>query len=610
MTTRCKAHSRSGWLLPALLPALLLATAVGARGSQAQDVGARAYLDRSTVGLNQTFVLNVEVSSAQRFDAEPELPDMSGFARFLGSNTSTSMQMSGGRTEVSITVQYRFQAIREGVFEIGAVRVVAAGRSLGTEPMKLTVTLAPPPDSAGADEPGVGPQDLFLVAEVSKRRVYENEPVVVSYRIYTRVDVSNYTITTPTVAEGFWIEEVPETQAPTVEQVVRDGQRYTTAVIRRVVMFATGPGSKTLDPLSVTAQVRIQRRSRSRLEDLFSRSSLFGTVVPVDLASEPVEIEVLPLPDAGRPADFTGLVGSLGLTASIDRPSVETNDAVTFSFRISAEGNIRSLPAPEIRFPADFEVFPPEVSESIVRSASGVRGSRTYEYVLIPRAPGERALPPVSMSYFDVATARYATVATRALTLDVTGEAAAGPTPGFRAGIETLREDIRFIRIGEPRFVRSGRSLFDEPAFWVLALVPLVAVTGAAGVRRHHDRLSGDVAYARGRRAGRVARKRLQKARSLKDGDAREFYAEVGRALRGFMADKLNVAELGFLAHEVTSELGRRGVSQDVIQEYGDCIETCDRHRFAPSGSGTGGHQAMLDRAASAIAGLEEGLTS
>ena len=504
MTTRLEARSRSVWL-----PLALLMAAVGARGSQAQDVSARAYVDRATVGLNRTFVLNVEVSGTQRFDADPELPDMADFARFLGSNTSTSMQMSGGRTEVSITVQYRFQAIQEGVFEIGGIRVVAAGRLLGTEPIELTVTLAPPPDPAGSDEPVVGPEDLFLVAEVSKRRVYENEPVAISYRIYTRVDVSNYTITTPTVAEGFWIEEVPQTQAPVVEEVVRDGQRYTTAVIRRVVMFATGPGSKTLDPLSVTAQVRMQRRSRSRLEDLFSRSSLFGTVVPINVASDPVEIEVLPLPDSGRPADFTGLVGSLGLTASIDRPSVETNDAVTFSFRISAEGNLRSLPAPEVRFPADFEVFPPEVSESIERSASGVTGSRNYEYVLIPRAPGERAIPSVSMSYFDVATGRYATVTTRPLTIDVTGDPVVGPTRGVRTGIETLREDIRFIRIGDPRFVRSGRSLFDEPSFWVLALLPLVAVTGAAGVRRHHDRLEGDVAYARGRRAGRVARKRL-----------------------------------------------------------------------------------------------------
>lgn len=606
MSTRLSVRSRSGWLLLALLTS----TAAGVRGSQVQEVSARAFVDRSTVGVNRTFVLNVEVRGTQRFDADPELPDMAGFARFLGSSTSTNVQMSGGRTEVSITVQYRFQAIQEGVFEIGDIRVLAAGRLLVTEPIELTVTLAPPPDAARADEPSVGPEDLFLIAEVSKRRVYENEPVAISYRIYTRVDVSNYIITTPTSAEGFWIEEVPDTQAPTVERVVRDGQQYTTAVVRRAIMFATGPGSKALDPLSLTAQVRMQRRSRSRLEDLFSRSSLFGTVVPIEVTSEPVEIEVLPLPESGRPADFTGLVGSLGLTASIDRSTVATNDAVTFRFRISGEGNLKSLPAPEIRFPADFEVFPPEVSESIERYAGGVKGSRTYEYVLIPRAPGERAIPPVSMSYFDVGTGRYATVATRPLTLDVTGDPVVGATPGIRTGIETLREDIRFIRISEPRFVRSGRSLFDEPAFWVLALIPLVAVTGAAGVRRHNDRLEGDVAYARGRRAGRVARKRLQKARSLKDGDSKEFYAEVGRALRGFMADKLNVAELGFLAHEVAAELGRRGVRAEVVQEYGDCIDTCDRHRFAPLGSGGEGHEAMLARAASAITRLEEGLAS
>lgn len=604
MTTLLGAPSRSGWMLLAMV----MSTAVGVRGSQVQDVSARAYVDPPTVGLNRTFVLNVEVTGAQRFDADPELPNMSAFASFLGSSTSTNMQMSGGRTEVSITVQYRFRAIQEGVFQIGGIRVGAAGRVLGIEPIEVTVTVAPPPEPAGAEEQGVGPEDLFLVAEVSKRRVYENEPVTISYRIYTRVDVSNYTITTPTVAEGFWIEEVPETQAPTVERVMRDGQQYTTAVIRRAVMFATGPGSKTLEPLSITAQVRMQRRSRNRLEDLFSRSSLFGTVVPIEVASDPVEIEVLSLPVSGRPADFTGIVGSLGLTASIDRPTVNTNDAVTFRFRISGEGNLRSLPAPEIRFPADFEVFPPKVSESITRSATGVKGSRTYEYVLIPRAPGERTIPSVSMSYFDAGTGRYATVATRPLALNVTGDPVVGTTPGIRGGIETLREDIRFIRIGEPRFARSGRSLFDEPAFWVLALLPLVAVTGAVGVRRHSDRLEGDVAYARGRSAGRVARKRLQKARALKAGDSKEFYAEVGRALRGFMADKLNVAELGFLAHEVAVELGRRGVPEEVVKEYGDCIETCDRHRFAPSGSGTEGHEAMLGRAASAIAELEQGL--
>ena len=606
MTLRLAVRSRTAWLLLAHIAA----ASGGVRGLQAQDVSARAYLERSTVGVNQPFALNIEVSGTQRFDEDPELPNLADFARFLGSHTSTNMQMSNGRTTVSITAQYRFQALREGTFEIDAVRVVAGGKLLGTEPVTLTVTAGPPPDATGGEALAVSPEDVFLVAEVSKTRVYENEPVAVLYRIYTRVDVSNYTITTTTAAEGFWIEDVPQSMAPQVEQVVRDGQEYTTAVIRRAVIFATGAGSKVLDPLSVTAQVRVQRRSRNRLEDLLGRSSLFGTVLPIDIVSEPVEIEVLPLPDSGRPADFTGLVGDLGLTVSVDRANVETNDAVTFTLRMSGEGNLRSLPAPEVEFPADFEVFPPDVSESIERSASGVRGSRTYEYVLIPRVPGERPIPPVSMSYFDVASGRYATVATTPFTLTVTGDPVTGPIPGARAGIETLREDIRFIRIGEPRFTRSGRSLFDEAGFWILALLPLVAVTGAAGVRRHQDQLEGDVAYARGRRAGRVARKRLQKARSLKDGDAKEFYGEVAKALRGFMADKLNVAELGFIAHEVAVDLGRRGVSEDVVREYGDCIETCDRHRFAPPASGAEGREAMLERAAAAITGLQEALAS
>ncbi len=183
-----------------------------------------------------------------------------------------------------------------------------------------------------------------------------------------------------------------------------------------------------------------------------------------------------------------------------------------------------------------------------------------------------------------------------------------GATSGIRAGIETLREDIRFIRIGDPRFTRVGRSVFDEPGFWIVALLPLLAAAGALGVRRHFDRLEGDVAYARGRRAGRTARKRLQKAKSLMEGDPNEFYAEVARAVRGFLADKLNVAEAGFLTEEVADVLQRRGVSEDVLREYGDCLAMCDRARFAPPGSGVEEREAMLERAARSITALDEGL--
>lgn len=605
---------RAAWLGAAWV--LVLAAGEAApRSAAAQDVSARAYLTPDAVGVNRQFVLNVEVTGTQRTDADPQLPDTEDFARYLGVSSSTSMQIVNGLTTVSLTLQYRYLATEVGTFEVGPVGVRAGGRLLETEPLSLTVTAAAPPPpapgpGAGAQGPTeIPPEDLFVVAEVSPRRVYENEPVVVSYRLFTRVDVSSYGVTQAAGYEGFWAEDVPQPQNPEIQQVVRDGVPYATTVLRRSVLFPTGPGPKTVEPLTVEARVRVRRRSLSLFDDFFDRSSLFGSLVPVVVASEAVDVEVLPLPAEGRPESFTGLVGRLQTSASLDRSEVRTNEAVTLSLTVSGEGNLRALQPPDLDLPGDFEVFPPDISESIERSGTTIGGTRTYEYVLIPRIPGPKTVPPIEMAYFDVEEERYVTSSTAPLALEVTGEGVVAG-PGVRAGVETLREDIRFIRIAPPRLVATGGALVGTAGFWLVTLLPMLALLSAVGVRWHRERLEGDVAYARGRRAARVARRRLARARSLiSDDDVRGFYTEVERALRGFLADKLNVAEAGLMSETAESALLGRGVAAEAVGEYLECLGACDRARFAPPGERGEGRTAFLDRAGRAMAAVQDGLS-
>ncbi len=578
----------------------------------AVQLEAHASVTPSVVPLNGQFTLDVEVRGTNQMDVEPSLPDLGDFSRYIGRNSSTSVQMINGVTTVSLIIQYRYRAIREGTFEIGVVEVEAGGQVLRTQPVTLTVSTAGAAVGGGSgpqNPAGVGPDDLFIVAEVGKTRVYQNEPIEVSYRLFTRVNVTSFTLVDLGESEGFWVEEVPGPQNPEVEQRVRGGQPYTTAVVRRVVLFPAGSGTKTIEPLSVEVSVQVRRQARSIFDDFFGGGSLFGSQVPAVIVSNPVEVEVLPLPVAGRPQSFTGLVGRLNVSASIDRSSVETNDAVTLELIVEGEGNLRGLAAPIIDFPGDFEVFPPEVTETIDRAGSRIRGSRAYTYVLIPRSPGEKSIPPVEMSYFDAESGLYATSASEPLRLEVTGDAIIG-VPIGRAGVETLREDIRFIRIGPPSLGALGGSLTDAPGFWIVTLLPLVALLGALGLRTHWDRLEGDVAYARGRRAGRIAKKRLGEARRvMAEGDARAFYAEVERALRGFLADKLNVAEAGFMSEVAEAELRRRGVSEADTKEYFDCLGECDRARFAPPGSSAEEKSGFFDRAAEAMTSVQEGLS-
>lgn len=573
-----------------------------------QEVSARAYLNQATVAVGRPFVVNVEVSGTRRLDREPALPDLSAFATYLGSGSSTSMQMVNNRTTVSIIIQFRYQALEEGTFRIPPFELGVEGQTLTTDPLEITISAGPPPGQGGGEgggSPGeVAPEDLFLTAELSRSEVKEGEPFVLEYRIFTRVDVSGYSLTSIPDPEGFWVEELALPDPPQVEQVVRDGVQYTTAAIRRLALIATGPGERTLEPLGIEAQVRMQRRTLDPFESIFDRRNIFPSVSQASVLSNRIELAVEPLPP-GRPEPFSGVVGDLTLTASLDQDSVEANEAVTLTLRARGEGNIRAIPDPVVEFPGDFEVYPPEVSESVRPSGAGLAGSKSWEYVLIPRAPGDRVLPSISMGYFDTDDEAYRTAASEPLNLRVSGDLPEGPAALVRGGVATLREDIRFIHLGPIRLTPIQGGGLGGAAFWIVFLLPMAAVLGAVGLRMHLGRLERDPAYARRKRAGRVAHARLAKARKLVGADrSREFYAETAQALRGFIADKLDVAEAGMQMRQVEGALRSGGVSQGVLDEVSACLAHCDRQRFAPSEKDVGEEERFLERVGAVMTAL------
>jgi len=580
--------------------ALLAMWGPGVSRVAAQAVSVRAYLTPgNTVGVGRPFTLNVEVTGAQSLTEEPRVPDLSSFAQYLGSGTSSSVQMINGRTTVSVTVQYRFQALTEGTHQIPSIPVTAGGATQRTDPLELVVSASPPAPGQGerAADSGVSADDLFLTAEATKTRVHDGEPFVVEYRIWTLVDVGSFSFTRVPEPQGFWVEDVTPEGQPRIERITRNGRAYTTAVIRRVALVPSGTGTRTLEPVGLEVQVRVRRPDP--FGDLFGSS-----VVPTSVLSNPLRIVVDPLP-AGRPEPFSSVVGRLELEASIDRDSVAANEAVTLTVRASGEGNLRAVPIPELGLPPDFEAFPPEISESVQPFGPGLTGEKTFEFVLIPRAPGARQLPAITMGYFDERAGVYRRASTRPLTLTVSGTAVEGAGGASRGGVATLREDIRFIRLGSDELERRDQTLFG-PAFWMVALLPLVGIAGAIGLRRHRDLLEGDVAYARGRRASRLARKRLAEARRLAaGGDSRAFHAEVARALRGLAADRLNLPEAGLQSADMVERLAARGVAEATIAEVRECLEHCDRQRFAPQPSDQQEKSRFLERVGALMTTLD-----
>lgn len=580
----------------------------------AQSAEVRAYVDRSRVAVGQAFVLSIDISGDNSI-GPPDLPDISGFASLLGNSSSQQIQIVNGRTTITRTLQYTYRATTEGSHQIGPVSVAVGGRTYRTEPVAIEIVAADPnrpptsgAPSAGSGAAGVAPEDLFIQARADREWVYPNQPVVVEYKIYTRVNVRSFNIEGLPAAPGFIAEEYPLPSSPVTSQEVFDGRQYTVATIRKLALFPATAGDKTISPMRVTTGVEVRTRSRDPFDSFFSLGSPFGRIVEQPLESNPLSVEVRPLP-APPPDDFTGVVGKLEVSATVDSTHIPTDNAVTLKVRIEGEGNLRSLTAPSISFPSDFETYAPDATEDTQWEGDRVTGRREFDYVIIPRAPGDKTIPGISLSYFDPRTESFRTVGTDPIELVVSGEPS---TSGFvaagnRSAVRALRTDIRFIQTDMPDFTPIGGRA-GGPWLWAILVTPLMVLGGAAAVRRQRDRLEGDAAYARRRRATRRATRRLGAARARLDpATAGEFYGEAAKALTGFLGDVLNIHEAGYIRDEAIGALRERGVDAAVIDEYFACVDVCARMRFAPGGADRDEMQRFLDRAAQAMSALERG---
>ena len=579
----------------------------------AQDLTVKAYLDRTSVRLGERFTLSVEIAGGGSRSAEnPELPEMKGFATFLGSGSSQQIQLINGRMSSSKTVNFTFQATQVGDFEIGAIKVKTSGQLYQTSPLKIQVTQVSQrqaPTSGRSDQDAFLPEgDLFVRAEVNKERAYQGEAIVLSYKIYTRVNVSSFSISKQPGTAGFWVEEEAQQKQPTASAQVIGGKQYTVAEIRKMILFPTSSGTKTISPLVLECKVKIPRRSRDPFRGFFS-DSLFGEVRRKLVSSQELKVDILPFPERGKPVDFKGAVGTFSVKSWIDKSDVKAHDAVTLKVQVSGAGNFSTLSQPEVPIPATFETYPPKLSQKLKRTAQGLSGEKVFEYVLIPRSVGSQRIGPVEFSYFDPSSAKYNLARADEIVIDVApGEESLSASPGMsKQELKLIGQDIRFIK-GDPATLRKvGASIFQRSTFWLPLFFPLVCLMGAVGYRRHLDRLSGDVAYARDRRAVRLARKRLGAARSyIGETTQREFFGEVGKALMGFLGDKLNIAEAGMVSDEVGRMLRQRALPEEIVERYFECMRTCDLKRFAPSDASTFEMKDLLDKAEAAMVEVDK----
>ncbi|RMG61241.1 MAG: protein BatD, partial [Bacteroidetes bacterium] len=404
-------------------------------GLSAQDFS--AFVDKKQVQVGETFQVSFRLSNVQ--GKTPQFPDFDGFNVRGGPGLSQSTTIVNRQVSQSVTYSFYLQAMSEGSFTIGAATVEAGGQTLRSEPIEVTVSArgsSPAPGNQGGqqagrnDGPSVEDQlkdNVFVRTLVDKTDVYQGEQVTVTYKFYKRVQTMNLTAEDPPRYEGFWVEGV-DLPRVTSQQEVYQGRQYQTAVIKQDILFPQRSGELTLDPmtLSCVVQVRTQPANpRNPFERFFNTYQEYN----YSFKSPAVRLQVKPLPTAGRPAGFSGMVGTFDLETSLDRTETETGEPITLKVTLSGQGNIKKMPPLDLDFPEDFDVFDPQVSEQTSRQGGRLGGRRSYEYLIVPRNPGDYRLPEIRFSYFDVRKGRYETLTGPEYVINVTGEPQLAPAP-------------------------------------------------------------------------------------------------------------------------------------------------------------------------------------
>lgn len=546
----------------------------------------------------------------------PKAPRLEGCTLLYGPSVSTmsSTEIVNGHmsSTSSVDFSYVYSADKAGTVKVPALTVNVGGKAISSNAVSFKVL---PPDRNAPSQPGhqsgqsaqdnrpaqasqrISPDDLLIRISFNKTHVYEQEAVIATIKVYTTTDITSIMPKKQPVFEGFLSEELPVTLHTETEHY--NGRNYTTAVLKRCLLYPQKSGKLTVN----SGQYDVVVRSYEPVSMGF-----FVTHRPVEQTvttrsnSVTLTVEALPEP---KPAGFDGAVGNFTVDTELKPELLRTNEAATYSYIVKGTGNIKFLKAPEIDFPAGMDRYTPKTDIQAAVSGSDMTGTFRVDYTIVPQEPGKFTIPGRDFVYFDPASRKYVTLATRAYDVNVARGAATSVSTVEQKAIDNTITDIRHIHSSPAQTVAAAGMAFHSPWYWAAyAAVVVLLIAAIAGYRRTL-RLRADVGGRRLARANRVALKRLKSARAfMREGKNDEFYQELAKALWGYVSDKLGIAPSQLLRDNIAGRLQDYGADEQSVQSIIDVLDECEQARFTPDHSADE-ISALYERAASAINRLE-----
>lgn len=579
-----------------LLSTLLILTTIFT--AFADEVSFVASAPKSVV-VGKRFELKYEANT--KTDSQPTLPDIDGLRVLTGPHSSfftQSSNVNGRRTQKqTITYTYIVVADNEGEINIPGASVMVDGKKYTSNP--LTVKVLPEGQSSSAPQQGgnggssaasgtnINNDNLFVIASVNKTKVYDQEAFLLTYKVYTNVNLVNLDNPVPDL-KGFNIQEVELSQQRQFELEHYKGENYNTLVWRQFVLFPQETGKLEIPAMDYEAVVAVQTRNTMDPFEMMFNGGYSYVEVRKKIRSNKIVIDVEKLP-AGKPEGFSGGVGHFTLNSTISTNKLKSNEEFTLKVIVKGDGNMKLMGDPIVEFPSEFDVYDPIVTNNYKLTTKGFAGEKVYEYVVTPRTAGTYAIPAARFVYFDTSSGSYRTAESKEYTVEVAKGANQSAQSGnvyiVKEDGELLANDIRYIKLGDAG--KQQGAFFASTLYWLLYFIPLLIFAIAALVCRKRIKDNSNTTLVKTKKANSVAVRRLKNANKLlRSNRTNEFYDETLKAVWGYMSDKLNIPLSQLSKDNISKELSKRGCDNALVDELMNLLNECEFARYAPGDPG------------------------
>lgn len=531
-------------------------------------------------------------------------------------SSESSFQMVNGHTSSSssITYTYTLYAAKSGVYNIPAAHARVGGKQISSRPAKVTVVSSAqgrgnnspkmheddnyPPHMKVAGS-AISGRDLFIKVSANKRKVYEQEPILLTYKVYTLVDLTQLEGKMPELT-GFHTQEIPLPQQKSFHIERVNGKPYRTVTWSQYVMYPQMTGKMEIPSITFKGIVVQQNRSVDPFEAFFNGGSGY-VEVKRNIVAPSIKIDVLPLPH--KPANFSGGVGKFNISAQLNKNELKAGDPLSLRIVVGGIGNLKLIKQPVVNFPKDWDKYDPKVTDKTKLTSNGLEGNMIYDILAVPRNQGHYTIPPVELTYYDTSLNQYKTIKTQSFEIEV------AKGDGSRSSVvdysKDQPKDIKDIKKGEAELHSVDNFFFGSVGYLMSLLIPFAAFVALLVIFRNRAIDNADLVKMKGKKANKIATKRLRQANKLMlAGKTNEFYDEVLRALWGYVGDKLNMPAEKLSRENISEKLQSHNVDDNTISKFLSAIDDCEMMRFAP-GDPEGNMNKTFESAMTAIMEIE-----